>query len=250
MGIDKKKLSIIEYVNRENSFVHPTLSEDRLPYIYLREGNECAVDEAVKNFKPDIQGRISDDELRNIKYLFVAATTLACRYSIEGGVDQKKAFAASDTFIRQMDLLDSVDKVIKLHEDMIRYYLLQVSNAKIRLKNTFHISKCLEYIYDHMNENILVTDVAEFVKLHPNYLSSLFKKETGVMLNEFICMEKVNTAGNMLLYTEYSLSEISSTLSFSSQSYFTRVFKKYKGVTPKEFRSRGIMQNENNKEIQ
>jgi len=237
MHIDKKKLSYLEYVNRENNFVHQTFNEDALQYVYLREGNTKAVEEATRNFNPAIQGRISENDLRNIKYLFVSAVTLASRYAIEGGMDQKLAFSASDLYIRQMDLMNSTEDVVTLHKEMIQYFLSEVIANQKKKQVSLPVSKCIDYIYDHLNENIQLSDIAAYTGLHPNYLSALFRKETGETLTDFIQKEKIKTACNMLKYTEYSYSDISSTLAFSSQSYFIKVFKSIMGITPKEYRN-------------
>ena len=58
----------------------------------------------------------------------------------------------------------------------------------------------------------------------------------GVNLNDFITRCKMEEAGDLLLYTDKSLAEISNYLSYSSQSYFQNVFKKHYGVTPMAYR--------------
>ena len=74
-------------------------------------------------------------------------------------------------------------------------------------------------------------------RLSRPYLSALFKKENGITLSDYIASEKVKEACHMLEYTDKSILEISTALGFSSQSHFTKVFKKIKGVTPKSIRN-------------
>lgn len=81
-------------------------------------------------------------------------------------------------------------------------------------------------------------------KLHPSYFSKLFVKETGVTTKIFILNAKIATAKNMLIYSRHTLSNISLSLGFSSQSAFTAAFKKVTGTTPGDFRN-----NESYKEI-
>ena len=93
----------------------------------------------------------------------------------------------------------------------------------------------MEYIDLHLHMPIRLAELAEHVKLNPSYLSVLFKKETGVPVSEYILNRRIDTAKNMLLYSEYSASQISEILTFSSQSHFIRVFKKKEGMTPREY---------------
>lgn len=69
-------------------------------------------------------------------------------------------------------------------------------------------------------------------------LSSKFKKESGVSLNTYITLLKLEEAKHLLLYTDKSLSLISSYLGYSSQSFYSNTFNKYVGQTPKEYREK------------
>jgi YesN/AraC family two-component response regulator len=82
---------------------------------------------------------------------------------------------------------------------------------------------------------ITLDSLASQVSLSPGYLSRLFKKEMGMSVSEYISVQKIETAKNMLRYSDYSPSFIASILGYPSQSYFTQCFKKATGVTPKRF---------------
>ncbi len=70
------------------------------------------------------------------------------------------------------------------------------------------------------------------------YLSARFKKETGETLTDFILREKTEEAKRLLRWSDRSASAVAAYLGFSSHSHFIRVFKKYAGVTPNEWRER------------
>lgn len=80
-------------------------------------------------------------------------------------------------------------------------------------------------------------EVAKNENLNPSYFSKLFVKETGFTAKAFIIKAKMETAKNMLLYSESSIFDISMALGFSSQSAFSATFKKSTGLTPIEFRN-------------
>ena len=76
------------------------------------------------------------------------------------------------------------------------------------------------------------------INLSPQYISSLFKKEVGVSLSEYILKCKIDEAKYLLTHTNYSILEISTLLCFHDQSYFTKTFKRFTGITPKKYASK------------
>ena len=96
----------------------------------------------------------------------------------------------------------------------------------------------IQYIYEHINESIRISDISEFVGLSQSYLSEMFKNEMGINLNAFIIEKKLEEAKILLSFSEREISEISNYLSFSSQSYFQNVFKKKIGITPRNYRNK------------
>ncbi len=151
-------------------------------------------------------------------------------------MDFEKAYNASDLYIQKVDKLHSIADISKLHNEMITYFTKSVAKAKKENILSKPIVECMDYIYYHLNENIRVELLAKHVKLNPSYLSTLFKKETGENVSNYITQKRMETAKNMLKYSDYSLSDIGEFLNFSSYSHFARVFRKYYNTSPKEYR--------------
>ena len=101
-----------------------------------------------------------------------------------------------------------------------------------------------DHIRAHLNERIRLNELADAVGLNESYLSTLFRRETGFTITDYITEERVVTAKNMLRYSEMTASAIATSLGFSSQSYFTRVFRERTGFTPSEFRKRFFRESE------
>lgn len=234
--VNRKKLKYIEYLNLENQFSHHTHHEDMAQYEYLKEGNPKALEEIKKMFDPNVQGHLSDNPLRNVKYLFVASTTLACRSAISGGMPQEEAYNASDLYIQKMDLLESAEEVKDLVYDMFSFYTDYMANLDRNKVISKNIAAVVEYIRYHLHEKIRLKELAEIVNLNPSYLSVLFKKEMGETVSGYIMSQRIAAAQNMLKYSDYAYSEISAILAFASQSHFISAFSRKTGMTPKEFR--------------
>ena len=171
----------------------------------------------------------------DVKYLFVANITITTRFAIEGGMDSETAYNSSDLYITGLERCHTPEEVLELHREMFSYFTRHMASIKKDRVYSRPVIQCMEYIDLHLHMPIRLAELAEHVKLNPSYLSVLFKKETGVPVSEYVLNRRIDTAKNMLLYSEYSASQISEILTFSSQSHFIRVFKKKEGMTPREY---------------
>lgn len=102
------------------------------------------------------------------------------------------------------------------------------------------IEKCKAYIYENLNKQITLSDVAEHVFLNPIYLSSYFKKKTGENFSVYIRNIRVERAKQLLKKNDLSISQICESIGFSSESYFYKLFKQVTGVTPQQYREQYI----------
>ena len=78
--------------------------------------------------------------------------------------------------------------------------------------------------------------VANHVHLNPTYFSTLFKQSTGSSFKEYLNMVRIEESKRLLANTDYSIIDISLATGFEDQSYFSKVFKKFTGLTPKQYR--------------
>lgn len=244
-AITEGKLRYMEFLQREEGSRHHSNSEDAYQYALLKVGDPRAPEEARKMFASRLTGHVSDDPLRNLKYLFVASATLASRAAISVGMEDERAFNISDLFIRQMDLLQSLEAVRELQAEMIAYYTKEVAALDKKKIWSRDVLRGMDYIYEHLHESLSARDVAAYVGLSRSYYSTLFKNETGVSLSGYILGKRVEAAKNMLSYSDIPLAEISAILAFSSQSHFNRVFRQQTGYTPRSYRMRFSERSEN-----
>ncbi|MCI6537004.1 MAG: AraC family transcriptional regulator [Lachnospiraceae bacterium] len=93
-----------------------------------------------------------------------------------------------------------------------------------------------QYIKDHIEEDLTREEIANSFFMSKDYISHIFKKETGESLISAINEEKIRKAKEMLITSAASVSEIATNLGITNFSYFTRIFKKETGVSPQEFR--------------
>lgn len=99
------------------------------------------------------------------------------------------------------------------------------------------LKPAVEYLRAHPADNIKIAEMANLCNLSQGYFSRTFTQETGMSFTVYLTMMKVNSAQAMLSGTDMTVAEISDSLGFSDPSYFNRVFKKVKGITPAAYRN-------------
>ncbi|MCZ8523000.1 MULTISPECIES: response regulator transcription factor [Paenibacillus] len=103
---------------------------------------------------------------------------------------------------------------------------------------SIHAKRILTYIQIHFRKDLSLDHLAERMNLHPNYISSLFKKETGHTFVNYLNMLRIQAAQELLMSsTELSVSAIGQQVGYDSKHYFSKVFKKYTGTTPGAYRN-------------
>jgi len=98
--------------------------------------------------------------------------------------------------------------------------------------------KILEYIRDNYNEQTKNSELARLFNYHPNHLNRVVKAYTGMPLKSYIIAHRIKVAKEMLATTDQSITEISENCGFSTPSYFTELFSRSEGMTPREYRGK------------
>lgn len=99
------------------------------------------------------------------------------------------------------------------------------------------ISEALDFIHRNYNKDISLTKVANHVYRSPEYFSRLFKEEVGENFSVYLMMYRLNCAEQMLKNSSLQISQIAYEVGYTTPGYFSRIYKKYMGMTPEEARS-------------
>ena len=118
---------------------------------------------------------------------------------------------------------------------VVEFYTSQSKN----LKNTL-INNILQYIDDHIREKLVLNDVAAIFSISPNYLGHLFKKNTSMGFNEYVTQAKISQAKYLMYHTDLKIYEIATELGFDNSFYFSRVFKKIEGCSPRQYQQKQL----------
>ncbi|MDD6102252.1 MAG: AraC family transcriptional regulator [Clostridiales bacterium] len=227
------------FLHREEGFKRTSFNTEFSRYSDVSMGNVEKVKQnfiEIKNNFLEGKGILSDDHVRNVRYHIIIATAMISRACVEAGMPHDTAYTLSDIYIQRCDICDTADGLIEILGFMEMDFAERMRDIKKNAAVSIHIRKCIEYMYDHLQEKITVYSVAQYLKINPTYLSKLFVKETGTCFKAYLINIRIDVAKNMLKYSDYSYLDISLSLGFSSQSAFISVFKKVTGMTPGRYR--------------
>lgn len=230
------------YLAKEEVTTHGTYQFERQLIDMVRFGET----QKLKDFLRDSvklgelkEGKLAENPIRQAKNIFIGQVTIVGKEgAIKGGLDVEQTYQLIDTYIQECEKLISVDSIMALQYNMLIDFTSRVAQNKLPEGVSPDIFACIQFINNHTNELISIDDVAGHIGKSRAYTTAKFKKELGVTINEYITNQKLIEAKNLLKHTDKTLTEISYYLCFSSQSYFSNVFKKKYGITPQKYRDR------------
>ncbi len=225
-----------EEENEDDAFRH-SYYEEQMILQAVREGNAQEAVRIAENMDRDA-GRLGSDDMRHRLNLAIVGITLCSRAAIEGGISPMEAYRVSGFYIRKCDACRDAAHMLHYRNRAIEELAGRVAEHLDRTRSSDHVERCRDYVRKHYREKLYLDEIAESLGLSPGYLSKLFKKETGMCLQDYINEERVARAANLLVYSELPLAEIAAYVHFPNQSYFGKIFKQYKGMTPKAWRDR------------
>ncbi len=160
---------------------------------------------------------------------------LLSRASIENGGIAENILRLNTQFIKNIVACKTPDDLCYTLQEIVVTFSDRML-GKSSVKNKDLIRKALGIIAKNYASNITLDDVAGEVHLNPAYFSTLFKREVGYSFKEYLNMIRIEESKRLLTNSKYAIVDIAIAVGFEDQSYFSKVFKKYTGITPKQYR--------------
>jgi len=132
--------------------------------------------------------------------------------------------------------IDRLDKIFLELDKQFANMCIQIPN--LIPQNMLHVEKAKHYILSNLSQNIKLKDVSAHLYLSPNYLGRLFFKKTGIYLTDYIISERIALACKLLQEKPLSISDAATGVGITDPQYFSKIFKKNTGMTPKEYARR------------
>lgn len=177
------------------------------------------------------------ERIELIKSFFMELVVAMTRAAVEAGGDPEELLGANFASITELAGFDDEEPLTAWLTDMMQR-LFDAIESRRSAPEPMIVSSALQYMADHCGKSIGRDDVARFVHLSPSHFSRVFKAVTGRGYSETLARLRVDRAAELLLHTDKALSEIAQECGFPDQSYFTKVFRKYRDAPPRQYRER------------
>lgn len=216
------------------------LHTDRYENIYLARNGQEAL-ELLHRYKPDImlldvQMPVMDgiEVMRQAKRAgILPCTIILSGYDEFSYAQQALRYGARDYMLKPSRSSDILKKINEIADEQFGTEKSAVSlpEGKNRL-----VDQAKEYIEEHYFENIALGDVAEKAGITASYLSSLFSQQMGVTFVDYLNEVRIDHACTYLRQNYLKTYEIAYKVGFRDEKYFSKVFRKVKGMSPSEYK--------------
>ncbi|HEY8436560.1 MAG TPA: AraC family transcriptional regulator [Haloplasmataceae bacterium] len=228
------------------SFMHPSYELEMELIDNIKQGSIHRAKATLKRINALPRAILAKDKLRSIKNSLICSCTLFTRAIIEVGVNPEDAFGLSDACIQKIETIDQETQLDQFEYEMLEAFInLRLQKKQHHSNYSPEIDAAIQYIYNNIFNHLTLEDISQHVSLSPNYLSSKFKQEVGISMNDFINKAKVEESKFLLIHSNTKISDIAYIFNFCNQSYYTKVFKKYTGFTPYEYKKLTLPAQEN-----
>ena len=177
----------------------------------------------------------SADTLRSRKNYLAVLNTLLRKAVQQADVHPAHIHGVSNSFAKKIEAAINDKDLSDIIKEMFGGYCALVQKHSLK-RVSKPIQKTLNYIDFNYTEQLNLTILSDAVSVTASYLSTQFKKEMNVSLVDYVNRRRVREARNLLLTTALPVSKIAEMVGFLDDNYFTRIFKKFENVSPREFR--------------
>lgn len=198
-------------------------------------GNEVLAMECANRFLSYRMPRRLASQLRDDRDLCITLNTVLRKAAERAGVHPIHIDSFSNGNVQHIEQLANEEQIHSFRNKMIRGYCRLVNTYNLR-DYSLPIQKAITYISTDLTSDLSLKSLAGQLNVNSSYLSTLFKKETGLPLTEYVNRRRIDMAKELLANTSYPLKSIATQCGISDIQYFTRMFKRITGMTPKTYR--------------
>lgn len=177
----------------------------------------------------------TDNPIRDLKNYGIIMNTLLRKAAEKAAVHPVQIDAISSQYARKIELITSHASYNSLTKEMVRKYCLLVKNHSLKCYSML-VRKVITDINYDLTADLSLKAEAALHNVNPSYLSTLFKKETGSTLTDYVNRKRIDHAIFLLNSTDMQVQTIATYCGIPDVNYFTKMFKKMIGKTPKEYR--------------
>ena len=173
---------------------------------------------------------------KNAEYMCVALLSVVARAAIEGGLPSVDSFLYSDEFLRKISEAKTEAELAAVAYEIKYTYTKLVHQVKSQEAHNLLAIKCKRLIQANLLSPLSLSSLAKELGVSEEHLSRSFKAETGMTVTHYYLSKRIDLACELLSHSNMPIRDIGEYLQFHSASYFITTFKKFKEVTPSQYR--------------
>jgi AraC-like DNA-binding protein len=170
-----------------------------------------------------------------LKGLLLELVVMISRAAIEAGAMQSEVLGSNFRILTELAEIDDDDQLAEWLRKAFDHLLTTIQQQE-NFTPPLLIGKALDFMRINLHRDITRDETAQHAGISPGHFSHLLKERTGRSFTELLRQCRVDLACDLLTRSEESLAAIADRCGFCDQSYFTRVFRDVKGMTPRQFR--------------
>lgn len=178
----------------------------------------------------------TEDPLRTAKNLGFSLNTMLRKSAETAGIHPVYLDIISSNFAMLIENANSMREAEECKSQMISAYCRFVRENRLDQYSPL-VRKAVTHIRVHLADQLTLGGIAKGIRVSPSYLSRLFNRETGDSISNYITRARVEKAAGLLSFSGMSIQNIAFYVGFGDLNYFSRCFKKYKRMTPTEYRA-------------
>ncbi len=220
----------------ENTSAYP-LETEQLLLAALRRGDH----ETGRKILNELLGLIffsNTDRFESMRFRAVELMVLLSRAAMEAGNADEDLLGINNRYLKRIQEASDIEDLTDILHIIVDRLSRRIFSFQ-GIKHAAALRRAERYIRDHYTQKIALPDVAHASGLSPAYFSSIFKQEMGVGFSDYIAQIRVEKAGRLLVGSSLDLTEITGLCGFEDQSWFSKTFKRFMGVSPGKYRERG-----------
>ena len=169
------------------------------------------------------------------KSYFMELAITMCRHAVEAGGDPTDLLGTNYSLVVELARIRTEEELAAWLNHTLEH-ILHVMQRGGRSTGPAVIASAIQYVEEHLGEAVTRQDVAAVCSLSPTHFSRVFRRHVGRSFVDFLNQRRVDRAVEVLAKTEKPLAYVALEVGFGDQSYFSKVFRRYMGVTPGRYR--------------
>jgi YesN/AraC family two-component response regulator len=245
-GIDLRNSSKV-YNSKEETILSLQIIEDRYQtenamLQAVSEGDTKRALQCLSQYKGYTGEHRTEDRIRDLRNGYIVLNSLARKAVENGYVHPAHIHAMSDDFARRIETISNTSEFIRLSEQILCGYCALVKKFSLRNFSPL-IRNVINTIDFNLQEPLSLNFLAEKFNVNPSNLSTQFRQEKGTTLTGYINTKRMEHAASLLRGSGYYIQEVAKHCGFLDICYFSRLFKRYHGLSPREFRKKVVEHN-------